>query len=181
MLQRAVEKELATDLDAFSRERLIEPLKLQNTRFVWNDRFVVRSSCGHDGNGRVKARRCYYVRANAAFTLYTSAEDYARFLVEMLKEDRNASHSLSANMLAQMITPVSHRKEQEADWGLGWGLRMLDGRCRAVFHSGSNSTGFRCYSEFFPDIGDGLVIMTNSVGGKELWKTVVDQWHARQP
>ena len=58
----------------------------------------------------------------------------------------------------------------------GWGLRTLEGH-RKVFHSGSNGSGFRCYSEFFPDTGDGLVSMTNSLAGDDLWNDVVDQWH----
>lgn len=125
----------------------------------------------------MKSGRNYYDRANAAYTLYTSAEDYARFLVEMLRRDRSSEHSISADMLTRMLSTVSHREQQEADWGLGWGLAELDGR-RKVFHSGANGSGFRCYSEFFPESGDGLVIMTNALGGDQLWKAVVDRWHA---
>jgi CubicO group peptidase (beta-lactamase class C family) len=178
MLQRAVEKALDADLDSLSRKRLIEPLKLKNTRYVWDDRFVVRSSCGHDRKGRVKTDRRYYDRANAAYTLYTSAEDYARFLVEILKTDRSAAHSISADMRTQMIKAVSHREQREADWGLGWGLRTLDGK-RRVFHSGANGSGFHCYSEFIPETGYGFVIMTNSLNGDDLWNAVVNQWHAK--
>lgn len=56
-------------------------------------------------------------------------------------------------------------------------LRMLDGR-RRVFHGGANGSGFRCYSEFFPETGDGMVMMTNALAGDELCSTVVDRWHA---
>ncbi|HIE99124.1 MAG: P1 family peptidase [Fuerstiella sp.] len=176
MLQRTVEKHLKTDLDTLSLERLIKPLALSNTRYVWDDRFTLRSSCGHDRTGIVKTQRKYYADANAAYSLYTSAADYAKFLVEIMKEDRGRSHSLSAQMRAEMLAVGSHREDQNADWGLGWGLRSVDGR-RQVYHSGSNGTGFRCYSEFFPETGDGLVIMSNAVGGKELWQALIDQWH----
>ena len=180
MLQRAVEKHFDADLDTLSRERLIEPLGLSNTRFVWDDHFVTRSSCGHDGNGTVKTARRYYDRANAAYTLYTSAEDYARFLVEILKTDRTAAHSLSGEMISRMLAPVSRREDQSADWGLGWGLRDTGGS-PLVFHSGSNGSGFRCYSEFIPSTGDGLVIMTNSTGGVAIWKALTEVWHDAEP
>lgn len=176
MLQRAVEAELDTNLDTLSRERLIEPLGLRNTRYVWDDRFVVRSSCGHDRQGQVKSGRRYYDRANAAYTLYTSAEDYARFLAEIIRVDRDSPHSISAAMRRQMLTAAAHREDQQADWGLGWGLRKLGGR-QLVFHSGANGSGFRCYCEFLPDTGAGLVIMTNALDGDDLWRAVVDQWH----
>jgi D-aminopeptidase len=177
MLQRALEKELETDLDTLSQKRLIQPLNLNNTRYVWDDRFSLRSSCGHDREGQVMTSRRYYNRENAAYTLYTSAEDYARFLVEILKEDRSAAHSISATMRTQMLTAVSHRDKQEADWGLGWGLRTLGGK-RQVFHSGANGSGFRCHCEFFSETGRGLVIMTNALNGDKLWNALVDQWHA---
>src|SRR5690606_23172158 len=102
--------------------------KLQNTGFVWKDPFAMKSSCGHDALGNVKSNRDYYDRANAAYSLYTTAEDYARFLVEILQEDRSAEHSLSAKLRKEMLSAVSHRDGQNADWGLGWGLRMIDGK-----------------------------------------------------
>ena len=176
MLQRAVEKHSGTDLDTLSLERLINPLGLKNTRYVWDDRFALRSSCGHDRDGGVKAERKYYSDANAAYSLYTSTADYARFLVEIMSEDRTGAHSISAKMRSQMLFPGIHREDRDADWGLGWGLKSVDGR-QQVFHSGSNGTGFRCYSEFCPETGEGLVIMSNAIGGKELWQAVVDQWH----
>ena len=177
MLQRAVEKVSGVGLDKMAREQLIEPLDIHHTRYVWYDRFVVDASCGHDSKGRVKPIRKYYHDANAAYTLYTTSEDYARFLVEILQDDRSAPHSISADMRTRMLTPISRRDDQQAEWGLGWGLRTVDGS-QQVYHSGSNGTGFRCYSEFFPETGTGIVIMTNAVAGRSLWEAVVEKWHS---
>ena len=181
MLQRAVESLTDKGLDAMSNSMLIEPLGLTHTRYVWDERLMADAACGHDREGRLKTSRNYYDSANAAYSLYTSAEDYARFLVEIIKVDRTAEHSLGKEMVEQMLQPLSHREDQDADWGLGWGLRSrdsADNRTKSVYHSGSNGTGFRCYSEFQPDRGQGLVIMTNAIGGKELWNVFIQQWHA---
>jgi CubicO group peptidase (beta-lactamase class C family) len=175
MLQRAVEKKLGEGLDELSRKALIEPLELRHSRFVWDDHFLVRASCGHDGRGRVKPGRRYFHEANGAYTLYTSAEDYAKFLVEVMRSDRSATHSLSSEMCEAMLSPESHRDDQQADWGLGWGIRKSD-QGRQVYHNGSNGTGFECYSEFCPESGDGVVIMTNAVGGRKLWEGVMEEW-----
>lgn len=176
MLQRAIEKETGKGLDELSREYLIAPLGMKSTRYVWDEHLMSRASCGHDRDGQVKPNRNYYDSANAAFSLYTSAEDYARFVVEILQSDRSAANSLSSEMRTRMLSPVSHREDQDADWGLGWGLKLVNGR-RFAYHSGSNGTGFRCYTEFSPEHGDGLVIMTNSVSGKELWQETIHEWH----
>ena len=86
-------------------------------------------------------------------------------------------------MVDQMLTPNSHREEQNADWGLGWGLRNATpngDQPKLLYHNGSNGTGFRCHSEFQPERGTGLVIMTNAIGGKELYTALVEQWHAAE-
>ena len=180
MLQRAVEVLTGTGLDKLSQEMLIDPLGLTGTRYVWIERLMADAAGGHDREGHLKDARKYYDSANAAYTLYTSAEDYARFVVEIMKQDRSAEHSLDSEMVKEMLTPFSHREDQDADWGLGWGLRDRgsDGdRTIFAYHSGSNGTGFRCYSEFSAEEGEGIVIMTNAVGGKELWNAAIEQWH----
>ena len=176
MLQRAVEMALDSDLDTLANKRLIKPLGMVNTRYVWDPHMAENAAAGHDADGEEKTKRRHFDRANAAFTLYTSAEDYARFLVEILREDRDGEHSISAATRREMLTPVAHRDEQDADWGLGWGLSRFQGR-RRVYHGGANGTGFRCLSEFFPESGDGLVIMTNAIGGKALCAELVESWH----
>lgn len=43
-----------------------------------------------------------------------------------------------------------------------------------IYHGGANRTGFRCYSEFDPRRGTGIVIMTNAAGGRGLWEKLVE-------
>lgn len=177
MLQRAVEKRLSTDLETLARKQLMEPLKMNNTGYRWRDSFTMKSACGHDREGHAKPDRKYFTDANAAYSLYTTAEDYARFLVEIMKDDRGTSHTISQATRKKMLTSVSRREDQEADWGLGWGLKSVDGK-QLVYHNGANGTGFRCHCEFFPKSGDGLVFMTNGLNGAELWQAAIQQWHS---
>jgi hypothetical protein len=56
--------------------------------------------------------------------------------------------------------------------GLGWGIdSTITGDI--VYHSGSNQTGFRCYSQFNIREGSGIVIMTNGQNGGELWSRLI--------
>ena len=57
-------------------------------------------------------------------------------------------------------------------YGLGWAIDATGSGDR-LHHSGSNGTGFRCYCEFDPRRGTGLVIMANAVGGMQLWREIV--------
>ncbi|MBI5726874.1 MAG: hypothetical protein HY965_03405 [Ignavibacteriales bacterium] len=56
--------------------------------------------------------------------------------------------------------------------GLGWGIdSTITGD--VIYHSGSNQTGFRCYSQLRTNEGSGIVIMTNGENGSELWARLI--------
>ena len=81
-------------------------------------------------------------------------------LVEMMKDDRSAAHSLGRRSIEAMLAP--QKKVSDALYcGLGWVLVPVSTRHR-VCHGGTNGTGFRCWSEFYPEQGTGIVIMTKS-------------------
>ena len=101
-----------------------------------------------------------------------------------MRADRSAPHSLSAATRDLMLTsqhavpdrePVARggRMDGVVHFALGWRFdRTSDGDI--YWHSGSNSTGFRCYSEFDPTTGDGIVVMTNASGGSPLWQELMN-------
>ena len=60
-------------------------------------------------------------------------------------------------------------------WGLGWSSNLTRSGTRIYHHSGANSTGFRCFCQFDPARGTGLVIFTNGMGGGELWTRLVNR------
>ena len=57
-------------------------------------------------------------------------------------------------------------------WGLGWILNSTEGSDIA-YHTGTNSSGFRAYSQFSPERRSGLVILTNSLAGNQLWTRLI--------
>ena len=163
-LQRVVERLAGKDLDRWMKERLLAPLGMDRSSFVWHKTLSDDFAGGHDQAGKFKDGRRMYSKANAAYTLYTTPTDYGRFLLEIIRPDHEQRHTLKPAMRREMLTdqPVP------GSYGLGW---VLSGS--VVSHSGSNGTGFRCYSRFHKTSGDGLVIMTNGVNGAVVWKAVV--------
>ena len=183
-LQRGLEKITGTPWEAYVREELFKPLGIRVSSYVWEDGYEGLAAAGHDRDGKVKTPRPRFRRANAAFSLYCTPYEYAKFLLEIMNEDRSARHSLSAQSIQQMLTPVSEatgRKpierpfESTSDtvyWGLGWPINKTV-RGDRFHHGGSNGTGFRCFSEFDPKHGTGIVIMTNGISGAKLWQRVI--------
>lgn len=95
----------------------------------------------------------------AAFTLYTSAEDYGRFLAGVLNDKEVLGLLLSSPILVdQRINSVS--------WGLGWGIEKR-GDDTLIWHWGNNP-GYRAFVMASVSSGNGVVILTNSENGMAL-------------
>ena len=58
--------------------------------------------------------------------------------------------------------------------GLGWAIKSSPQGDR-ICHGGSNGTGFRCWSELYPDRRSGIVIMTSSTTGAKLHEKVMEE------
>lgn len=183
-LQRAVEQRTGVPLEEFMQQRLLRPLGMTNSSYVWNEARADQAAAGHTREGRLPEReRTLYRAANSAFTLYTTPADYAQFLIEMMRPDRSGRHSLNAPTLEMMLTIAPEPKggagagqesdeSSKAQYGLSWRVELRE-EGKRVFHSGSNGTGFRCYAEFQPRTGNGIVIMTNGAKGNELWADLI--------
>ena len=184
-LQRVVEKITGEPLDVLSRRMLFEPLGLAHASYVWTPGLDADLASGHKESGTLLSKT-RYVHANSGYSLYISADDFARFVHEMMKADRSASWSVPRAAVEEMLRPQSGVCEREpierprlakgfaAYWGLGWSLNETASGWIA-HHSGANSSGFRCFSQFHPAKGTGLVIMTNGLGGGDLWTRLVKE------
>jgi CubicO group peptidase (beta-lactamase class C family) len=183
LLQRRVEHLSGLPLDQLARRSLFEPLGLRHSDFGWTPHIGERQATGHgdDGQPRPLSR---YRHPNAAYTLYTSVDDYARLLVAVMQAERGASPLLSAAAARQMLQrhvtvdarePVERpgaAQGQASFWGLGWALNST-AQGDIAHHSGANSTGFRSLAQFSPSRGSGLVILTNGAQGREVWTRLV--------
>ena len=184
MLQRALEAITGEEYEAFMQRTLLQPLGMTHSHHVWKEATADQAAAGHDAQGKPKTNRSLYQQANAAYSLYTTSGDYARFVLEMMNPDRRGAHSLSADSLRWMLTPASPPTDREpltrqgqtgsgeVRYGLGWVIEPTLSGPR-IRHSGSNGTGFRSHTEFDPATGHGLLILTNSVNGDDLWKDLI--------
>ncbi|HTY59037.1 MAG TPA: serine hydrolase [Bacteroidota bacterium] len=182
-LQRAVERITGQPIAVLARRTLFDPLGMRRTSYVWTKNADSLIAAGHTAGGSFLAKTAY-THANAAYTLYTNAREYAAFLVEILKTDRSSPASVTAASVGAMLShivavdsrmPVGRPGRARGDavyWGLGWSVNTT-GEGDIIHHSGSNRSGFRSFCQFSPTRGSGLVILTNSVRGDELWARIV--------
>ncbi len=178
--QRVVEDLTGLPLNELMRKELFEPLGMDESSYIWEEHYPDISSAGHDSDGNViEDRRIIEEPGNAAFTLYTTPAEYALFLIDVMGMTPSSGSLLTEESRKEMLNPTVHDPgrgslpragepvSEDVYWGLSW--RALETSTGTRFHhGGSNSTGFRCLTEFNPSKGEGIIIMTNAVGGSSL-------------
>jgi CubicO group peptidase (beta-lactamase class C family) len=182
-LQRVIEKITGEPVAVLAKRTLFDAIGLAQTSYVWTGRMDSLLAAGHAADGKF-LMKTKYTHANAAYTLYTTAREYAAFLVEILKKDRAAPYLLSHETVRAMLkhqvavdarAPIGRpgrAKGSAVYWGLGWSINTT-GEGDIIHHSGANRSGFRCFSQFSPGRGSGIVIMTNGIRGDDLWARLI--------
>ncbi len=169
-LQTVVEHLTGEKIDAYMQTSLLHPMGMTWSRYVWKDAYEDSYAMGHDRKGQLK-NFAHYRRGNTAFSLYTTPLEYSRLLIAMMQPHPRRDWQLSTRMRDAMLSPQS-RKDETTLCGLSWHIHEgTDGRY--YFHGGSNGAGFRCFSRFDPQDGSGMVIMTNSDAGVEVYRRVL--------
>lgn len=181
LAQRVIERVTGLDLQTLARQALFGPLCMENSSFAWTPNSQTRPAAGHDETGQPLPER-RYTQAHAAYTLTTTAADYARFVAAMLDGPllppaaRRAmvSHQVPASPERQPIPRRGAPAGREVFWGLGWGMDSA-GIGDVIYHSGTNSSGFRAYSQFSPARRSGLVFLSNGLSGNRLWMRLLTE------
>ena len=174
-LAAAVERITGQTLEAFMRRTVFEPLGMTSSSYVWQSRYESLKVYNHSLLGELAGRRTPW-RANAAASLHTTAEDYARFVSAVL-----AGKGLRPSTARELMAPQSRPDERGINtataaptgrfapslaWGLGWGLEQ-EGEGWSLWHWGDNGTT-KAYVAASPRRGIGVVLFANGENGLAL-------------
>ena len=159
-LQKAVERVTGKSLEELAQREVFRPLGMTRSSFVWQERFAGHAAYAKDWLWNV-APVNRYAEASAAYTLLTTAPDYARFVAAVL-----TGRGLSPGIWRAYLTPV---RETGPGIHIGLGIRVEDGPAGRIFyHSGNNGRRFTCYMTGDLATGLGLVYFTNASNGTSL-------------
>ena len=159
-LQKAIERATGHSLEALARREVFEPLGMTRSSYAWQERFEGNAASAKDWLWRA-APIDRWVEPNAAYTLLTTAPDYARFVAAVL-----TGRGLSPATWQAFLTPV---RETSPGIAMGLGVRVENGPDGRIFyHSGNNGRRFTCYMTGDVGRGTGLVYFTNASNGTSL-------------
>lgn len=161
-LQRVVEHLTGQPLHILLATTVLAPLGMHHSRFGWGVSSAGEALLDADG---IAAPRDASVMASAAWSLLTTAADYARFLSAMLDLDQDGAGYVNPMSVAAMLTPhISVGSRSHLRWGLGWGLQET-ARGAAFWHWGGPQNGYTSYTATLITQRKGVVILTNSETG----------------
>ncbi|MFN4278533.1 MAG: serine hydrolase domain-containing protein [Ferrovibrio sp.] len=175
-LQRAVEHVCGEPLEAFARRLVFEPLGMTRSSFVWQDRFSLNHAAPHTATGRrfedgFAGKRV--TSANAAGSLYTTADDYARFLQAVLRYPRlEAWLAPRANVQQDQLTSLDSvvpSPDNDVAWTLGWGVETAS---LFFFHWGDQK-GYKTFTMASRKTAKAMVVFTNGDGGLSFMSRLV--------
>lgn len=166
LLQHLVEKITGKTLPELFDEYIFAPFAMDRSAVIWTPAIGNAIAEGYDTNGQVCRVRDTIDLAgnapepNAAWSLYSCASDYAKFVCSLIC----CRGGLSENTYEQM-TIMQNPADANIAWGLGVGIVRKEPD--VLWHWGDND-GFKSFVVWDKATGDGLAVITNSDNGLSL-------------
>jgi len=162
----------ASDFADDMKANLLEPFGMRSSGYVWSAAMDGNMATPHDRDGKpMKRRRSTAIdvaRYGSLGSLLTTADDFARFLMEVMERKPADAFRLNEGSWKEMLRP--HVKVPKfpmpCSWALGWQIWHLE-KGDVVAHGG-DFDGMHSQSVFSTDTKRGFVILTNGGRGGEL-------------
>ncbi|MCD6058382.1 MAG: beta-lactamase, partial [Thermomicrobiales bacterium] len=175
---RIVEVAAGTSFEAAMKERVFVPLGLERSFYFAHEAIVYSAAAGHTqlpGEDAPHVALPYHIgrRAHPAGGIIASAGDLLAFLrFHMGNGVVNGERVLTVESIRAMQEPQVEIDDEQA-WGIGWGLRTIDG-ARVIEHGGGTN-GHITQMLAVPEQTFGLVILTNGNRGGHV-NELVEKW-----
>jgi len=189
VMQLAIEEVTGQAFASYLRTNILLPLGMTSSAFEWLPELQARTAVAYSASGQRQPN--YLFAEQAAAGLYSTAADYARFVAAgVVKSDQPLGRGVlapSSVELSQTSAPASAGAKPNltdglfdpaTTYGLGTFITRLSNGARLVYHSGVNA-GWRCEWAALPDLGQGIVVLTNSDNGRPLESDVICDWIPR--
>lgn len=172
-LQKVVEKLTGKLLNDFMTERVFKPLQMTRSGYVWQPAFDANFAFPHTSLGKPESKG-KSDQGNSAYSLQTTADDYAKFLLALLEPK-----GLRSTTIDQMLSPQSRLPQKlfgedtlapTLRWGLGFGLELTP-TGNYFWHWGDNGT-YKCYITANRKDKNAVVYFTNSFNGLGIAETI---------
>ncbi len=170
IIQLMLEEATGKGYAQLAQELVFDPLGMTRSTFVHPlpDGLIAQTSRGHNEDGSVVAGGYSWCPQLAAGGIFTTAPDYARFIIAC----RAAYLGKPGAILGYDLARQMMDRDGAPDQGLGW--RILGEGATQRFEHGGSCQGYQTETMCYLHRGDGVVVLTNGVGGLNFYWEVIN-------
>lgn len=172
VLQLLVTEVTGKSFARYMQDAILTPLHMYHSTFAapLSAEQTAAAAAGYAENGIDEIDPQYFVKPNAAAGgLWTTASDYAKFIIELQQAYAGQSLTVLNQESARLMLTGGLGPSRYQHWGLG--VRIGGSTSRAYFEHGGSGI-FQTESVGYLD-GDGVVVLTNGGGGAALANEIV--------
>ncbi len=176
LLQYVIEQTTGQSFETYMQEKVLDPLKMENSRFVRDESVQKNMAVVYDNSGNPVPAR--YFAAQAAAGLYTTVDDLSRWALAILSayDDKITNPVLNPETLKSMFEPQKDIKNP-LPYGLGFMIQEIGpDKILEVSHTGMNMPNWHSVVTTLPEKGEGLIVLTNTAGGRSLRQQLRSDW-----
>jgi hypothetical protein len=181
LLQLLIEEATNLNFCKYMQHEILNPLGMNSSGFECFEDLQTQTATPYNFNGEPILN--YISNAKAVGGLHCTAEDLARFIIAGMQKDIQLKGNgiLNPSLVALLYSPVIETdgiyKLASDAYGLGYFVEMLPNGNKAVMHGGE-ADGWMAHFYSVPDLGDGIVILTNIDRSHEFISDIVSYWAA---
>jgi len=170
IVQLLLEEQTGAGFAELAEREIFGPLGMKHSTFRQPLPADMRAlaATGHDKNGQPVKSRFTFTPQLAAGGIYTTAPDYARFMIAC----RNAWLGRAGALLSQPLARAMMEQQGGGQFALGWEI-FGSSSYRRFAHGGSNE-GYQCNATCMLEQGAGAIVLTNGLLGILLHAEVIN-------
>lgn len=176
-LQTVVEKIVGMPLNDWLRDHILRPLGMTASSYTWLPEMEAIGSWGHNADGKTSPPRKFR-RAMTSHSLLTTAGDLAKALTFMINQPTVPGLPKPETTRAMLQPQTVVSKAKGIVRGLGWALQESP---NLFYHTGSNGGGHRAVAMASLESKAGIVVLTNSPKGRDLYRRLIQSATGPQP
>jgi CubicO group peptidase (beta-lactamase class C family) len=165
IVQQALIDQLQKPFEEIMSEIVLEPLDMTNSFYSnssLNEKQCINATAGHKSDGSQVNHKRHIYPEMAAAGLWTTAEDLAKFAIEVQKSLKGESNKiLTKDFMEIMTAPIL-----AGQYNIGLCNEKIGGEL-LLGHNGGNE-GYSCSMMFHKEKGYGVVFMSNSDNGYKI-------------
>ncbi len=174
ILQLIIEEVTGQKFEDYMQSEILNPLGMTHSSYTIDETILKASSLEHNNFAEVIDFELF--TAQAAAGLHTTIEDFTKFALASLYENKKNSKNqqiLSAATLEQMMEPAV---ASNGSYGLGYQVDAINGTSMVLRGHGGANTGWHALFMVDPVSNDGFVMITNGGAGSNIYRQVFCDW-----